>query len=1052
VVLQAPWLRGAAARRRRSAYSPGVRVCILGPLLIQGTAGDVPAGGRLQRRVLARLAMDAGRPVSLDDLEEAVWGDARPRAGRHTIATHVFRLRRLGIDIATDRDRYVLETPTDADELDRLVADGRAAQERHDQATAIASLQAALSCSRGQPLPELDDLPDARIVRTRLEDTLEGLREQLLTLQLDTLPAADLTAFARKLADEQPYRERRWELLMLALYRAGRQADALDAFAECRRRLVDDLGLDPGPALRRMQQAILAQDPSLEPVGEASTGATGAPRGEGTSITPSATLAPPRLPGVSTRLIGRVAERRDLTEVWSRARLATLLGPPGAGKTRLALELAHDAPPPVWYVAVDQIPETQSVAGAILDVVAPSSRAADALTGVVGALADQAGLLVLDGCEGRVDEAGPAAETILGTCHGIRVLTTSRERLGILSEAVLPVGPLGDADAIDLLVDRARLVDPRFHLRPGEEVLADRLCTLVDRLPLGLELVARHLRLLRLSEVIERVQADLGRWAGGPVGGRAGLWAALDSSVQRLEAPERQALLALAVMVADADLDLIAAVAGFSGTGADAFDLVAGLVDASLVQVRSAVGPTRYELLRTLAGRMLDTATPQDAVTARMRYTDAVLARAEDLAARLGTAERSDTLRLLDREMPHIRAVLGATPADSNGGRDTAVRALRLAVALTDYWIGRHPAEGLERLGHLIEAAKPDRPMLAEALLSRGHLAYWVTDFTEGADIVEQARALFAALGDPLGEGRALRRQGAIAAATDDVPQARAFLEASLERLEEAGVEREIGTTLLHLGSLLADEGIVDAARPALERSLAIALASSDPLARGHVLAALTLAHWKGRDLDAAMATGNEALLIFHELGHRPTEGTVAYRLAAVARGLDRPKAARRYAELAIEAGERSTTRTTVALGHVNLARLDLDAGDITTAADHLTRAFDAIDPDADRWVLVEGLEAAARLVAVAEQPGAAALLTAASEIRREIHQPVAPTEAGDLDWTWAHRAATDRVDGAHAGLGGVLDAAAAHRAASRHVMDAAGAAVPPSPRRRMDA
>ena len=123
------------------------------------------------------------------------------------------------------------------------------------------------------------------------------------------------------------------------------------------------------------------------------------------------------------------------------------------------------------------------------------------------------------------------------------------------------------------------------------------------------------------------------------------------------------------------------------------------------------------------------------------------------------------------------------------------------------------------------------------------------------------------------------------------------------------------------------------------------------------------------------MLTGNEALLIFRELGHRTTEGTVAFRLAAVARGLGRPRAARRYAELAVAAGEQSSTRTTIALGHVNLARLDLDDGDPATAADHLARALELIDPGADRWVLVEALEAVARLLVATARPGSGQLL-----------------------------------------------------------------------------
>ena len=301
-------------------------------------------------------------------------------------------------------------------------------------------------------------------------------------------------------------------------------------------------------------------------------------------------------------------------------------------------------------------------------------------------------------------------------------------------------------------------------------------------------------------------------------------------------------------------------------------------------------------------------------------------------------------------------------------------RGLEVAVGLTDYWLGRHPAEGLDWLARLIEAGTPDAALRAEALLAESHLCYWVTDFARGDELGAEAEALFRSLGDALGEGRALRRRGALAAATDDMPLARALLEASLARLEEAGVDAEIGTTLLHLGSLLADEGITDGARSALERSLAIAAKTGDPLANGHALAALNLAHWKGGDLEAALATGNEALLIFRELGHRPTEGTVAYRLAAVARGMNCPRAARRYALLAIDAGERSSTRTTIALGHLNLARLDVDTGDSTSAAAHLLRALDLIDPDTDRWVLVEALEATARLLVALDRAGSLCL------------------------------------------------------------------------------
>ena len=225
-------------------------------------------------------------------------------------------------------------------------------------------------------------------------------------------------------------------------------------------------------------------------------------------------------------------------------------------------------------------------------------------------------------------------------------------------------------------------------------------------------------------------------------------------------------------------------------------------------------------------------------------------------------------------------------------------------------------------------------------------------------------------------------RLGAIAAATDDLTAARGFLEASLALLDEAGVENEIGTTLLHLGSLLADMGATDAAVTTLDRALAIATTGGDPLARAHALAGMTLAHWKAGDLEAALGTGGEALNLFRDLGHRPTERTVAYRLAAIARGLGRSRAARRYALMAMKAGEQSSTRTTIALAHVNLARLDIDAGSWSAAADHLAHSLELIDPEADRWVLVEALEALARLLVAVGRPGAGALLDFSSAVR----------------------------------------------------------------------
>ncbi|MGD0193533.1 MAG: BTAD domain-containing putative transcriptional regulator [Candidatus Dormibacteria bacterium] len=985
-----------------------MRVCVLGPLEVRDGSEVVARGGRQQRRILAGLAMGGGRSVSLFALEAAAWGEDPPPTSRHTIATHVLRLRAAGLAITTTVDGYCLDTMTDAREFERALEVARDSLSG-DAPHAVAVLREAVGLYRGRAFPELDHLPEAEVEAARLEELVEGAREQLLRAQLVVGPADGVVAQARGLVADQPFREHRWELLMLALYRSGRQAEALDVYAEARARLADELGVEPGPALQRMQQAVLSQDPALDTISDA---------GDDRQTRR-------RVPGTATRLIGRETELHDLTDAWQRARLVTLVGPPGAGKTRLALEAAANHANAVWYVDVEHLPATEPLAAAILDAVAPASRSLDATDGVIDRLGDADGLLVLDGCERRLAEVTSLARRLLGACPQVHLLVTSRERLGVLDEALIPIGPLPQGDALALLQDRARLVNAHFSIPAVDELRFDRLCDLVDRLPLALELVARHFNLLSVRELTSRVEADLGKWAGRSAGGRDGLWLALDTSVATLSDDERRVMLAFAVMVSDADTDLLSAVVdpGFSG---DLHEVVGRLVDASLLQVRSAVSATRCQLLRTVAVHTLESAAPGAATAARDRYRSAVLDRVDWIVPRLASPQRTEVLQELDREMPHVRAVFGEL-CTIGGDPGVAQRGLDVATRLTDYWLGRRPAEGLEWLSRLVAAVDPPPRLRAEAMLRSGHLAYWLTEFERGAAVAASARDLFHELDDPLGEGRALRRLGAIAAATDDLTAARRFLEESLVRLDVAGIEAETGITLLHLGSLLADEGDVGAALSALHRALKIASDGGDPLARGQALNAILLAEWKGGDLEEARRAGEAALELFEALGHRAMEGTVGYRLAAVNRGLQRPDASRINAQRAIDAGSAASTRTTVALGHLGLARLDMDERDLAAASAHLEAALDGIDPGADRWVLVDALEGVARLLLLLGRQGGSRLLNTASALRAEIGQPVPQTDLADLAATRAGIADTEPRDSALTVIVSALDA---HRVA----------------------
>ena len=454
-----------------------------------------------------------------------------------------------------------------------------------------------------------------------------------------------------------------------------------------------------------MQQAVLAQDPALEPPAQdrASTPTTGA--ASGTSEQGS-TVEPSRIPGTSTRLIGRAGEQRDLAEVWDTGPTGDPARAARGGQDPARPRAGPGGDPPVWYVALEQIPAAQSVAAAILDVVAPSSRATDASEGVRTALGTVSGLLVLDGCEGRPVEVAREVSQLLAACPRIRVLATSRERLGILDEALHP----GRARWRQATPSTCSSTAPGCWIHASASDRRDGDCR--PALRAGRPPAARHgARGPPPPAAADRRGGPAGRVRPGPLGGQArGRSRRPVGGARHQRRPARRGRSGRRCWRwrswSPTQTCPDRGGRGFPARPVDAFEVVARLVDASLVQVRSAPGPTRYELLRTVAAHTLEGADEAELAAARARYADAVLARAAQLAGQLATADRSDTLRLLDREMPHVRAVLGrlcAAPVDP-----AAVRAaLEVAVGLTDYWLGRHPAEGLDWLGRLVEAAGP---------------------------------------------------------------------------------------------------------------------------------------------------------------------------------------------------------------------------------------------------------------------------------------------------------------------------------------------------------
>ncbi len=591
---------------------------VLGPLEVRSGGGIISINRALERRLLALLLANADSPVSTDRLTDSLWGDDLPANPDAALQTAVSRLRRAleqsgePHGIRTGSGHYLIEIGDNT--LDARTFENMAsAAIGLEPAAAADQLKEALGLWRGRPFADYEYEDFSQGEARRLLELRRIAVEARIAAELELGKHEAVVAELRAELARDPLDEKLWGHLMLALYRSGRQAEALRAFQQARSTLLEQLGIDPSPALRRLEEAILRQDISLALTGVAEIPAL--PR----------TMS---LPVPIGELIGRDNEVERTAELLATHRLVTIVGPPGVGKSRLALEvavqLAQAYPDGSAWANVDAVGDSVGFEQAITEGLGLGAGAEGARTRLFDWARGREQLLVVDGCEAKMPEAIPVVADLLAECQGLTILATSRQRLGIRSESVEWLHPLGMSDdpeemythdAVTMFIARASNHTPAFEATEATMPVIRRIVARVDGLPLGIELAAGRLVGSSLEQIAHDLDADLGALQGSHPDApdrHQSLEMAIDASWRRLPDEAARALAGLALFRGTWTIDDAIALLEPDSDGERISNLVLDLVNRSLLAPRVRTGAqsraafTMLDVIRRFALGRLD--------------------------------------------------------------------------------------------------------------------------------------------------------------------------------------------------------------------------------------------------------------------------------------------------------------------------------------------------------------------------------------------------------------------------------------------------------------
>lgn len=696
---------------------PHVRVEVLGPLRVSVGESEVALGRPQQRLVLALLVEAAGRVVTTDQLIDRVWGDDVPQRARKTLQVHVSKLRKAIGDrgaVETVGGGYRLSgrVESDLEEFERLIAAGR--QELTDQPErASATLRQALRLWRGPPYADLRDEQALQAEIGRIEELRLGALEDRLEADIAAGRAADAVAELEGLIERHPLRERLQALQMNALYRTGRQVEALATYRKFRNTLAEGYGLDPSPELEELELAILRQDPNLGPP-------------------PQYHLRSP-LPARYSSFVGRDAEVADVRGRLNQHRLVTITGAGGIGKSSLAVEAARGLTETVEVAYVDvesvQADDVAVATARALGLMPRSAEDAEALISRV--TAERSSTLLLDGCEHAVASVARMADRLLRASRKLQLLVTSREALSVPGESLLSLDPLehgARSPAVELFLDRAGVEDADEEQLAAVAAICDRL----DGIPLAIELAAARARSMHLQEVAARLdrQVDLLVDRRGFKERHASMAAAMDWSYELLPADRRKALRSLSVFRTGFAPDA----AGHVLDVEDVAEILADLVATSLLPQPSPEG--RYHMLEPV--RQYAWALAGDA-----GETDMLAHRHADWAVQLARYCRdqrhtASQLTVYERAALEHGELLAAIRWSQSGD---ASHAVEIVAALGRLWY----SAGIDRELRVLMLATVEHPDVTPSgalAVAMSHTGFaWSTEDPEsrGLALVEQA-------------------------------------------------------------------------------------------------------------------------------------------------------------------------------------------------------------------------------------------------------------------------------------------------------------------------